>query len=126
MNIISNNEKTEVLAVATSIGGISFTMENISIQNAVDKFSEVTDLSVADGEIVCGIYKNLVFSSALVDAEGIVKITYRIKAEDEVRLDNLETSQAEVEEMLAEILYGSEESTEEAVVEETEEEIVNE
>lgn len=121
MNIIINNQSTEVLTVAPSISGISFTMENIAIQDAVDKFSSVTELSVAEGETVYGIYKNLVFASATVDAKGDVTVKFTIKSDVEADIDELKQTQAEQDEILAEILYGGE-SVEEILEEQGEEE----
>lgn len=108
MNIIVNNETTEVKSVTTTINGISFDIESITINDALNKYLDVTELSVANGEIVHGIYENLLFASATVDAEGVVTINFHIKPDDEVRLEKLESTQTEQDEILAEIMFGGE------------------
>ena len=140
MNTVSiNNETVETVSVTTSVKGIGFTVANMSIQDAVVKFCNATELSVADGETVCGIYKGLTFESATVDASGNVTVKFHIKDEIEARIDELEEkcaaleaenaemkqTQAEQDELLAEILFGTTEETEqvEDILEEEGEEI---
>lgn len=141
MFIIINNETIEVVAVKPSMKGIAFIVSDIAIEDAVERFSEVTELKVADQETVCGIYKGLTFESATVDAYGKVTVSFHIKDETEKRIDDLEQkcaaleaenaemkqTQAEQDELLAEILYGTEEETElvEDILEE-EGELINE
>ena len=139
MFIIINNETIEAVEVKPCMRGIAFIVSDTAIQEVVDRFSEATELTVADGETVCGIYKSLIFESATVNASGNVTVKFHIKDETEARIDELEEkcaaleaenaemkqTQAEQDELLAEILFGTEEETElvEDILEEEGEEI---
>lgn len=99
-------EIMEILSAGASVNSISFTMADISIQKAVERFSDAEELALLEGEVVYGIYKNLLFTSATVDAVGNVTLKYTIQSENDIRLKQLETSQAEQDAILAEILFG--------------------
>ena len=52
------------------------------------------------------IYKNLSFESATAYGDGRVMVTMHIKSETELRFESLEQTQAEQDEVLAELLGG--------------------
>jgi len=115
-----NNVEVEIKSTVTSIGGVGFKMSGISIQDAVGQFASATELKFAEGETVYGIYKNLAFASATVDAEGDVTVKFTIKSDVEADIAELKQTVSEQDELLAEILYGGE-SVEEILEEQGEE-----
>ena len=68
-------------------------------------------MSEYDGEIriitiIDGVYRNLTFASAEVDAAGLVTVRFSITSDADVRLAALEQSQAEQDEVIAELIGG--------------------
>lgn len=102
------NYKTE--SVSTGTDSISFALVDIAIADAVEKFSGVTELkvSVADLEPY-GIYENLTFKSATVDADGLVTVDFHIASNEEIRIAMLEQTQAEQDIAISELIFGGEE-----------------
>lgn len=105
---IINNVEVEIRSTVTSIGGVGFKVSGISIQDAVEQFASATELTFAEDETVYGIYKNLTFASATVDAEGDVTVKFTIKSDIEADIAELKQTVSEQDELLAEILYGGE------------------
>lgn len=103
----SENYQTE--NVTTGTNSISFALADMPIADVVEKFSHVTELEVSGADLQpYGIYKNLTFASATVDANGVVAVTFHIANDSEVRLKNLEQTQAEQDEVIAELIDGGE------------------
>ena len=59
-------------------------------------------------QLLHGVYSNLTFASATVDAEGLVTVVFHIAQPAELRLAALERSQAEQDDAIAELLGGEE------------------
>ena len=92
--VIISGESIETSAVSTGINSISMTFAGADISEMVAKFTDVTDLSISGEDLVpYGIYSNLVFAVAEVDAESNVKITMQIGSNLEQRITALEESQ---------------------------------
>ena len=99
------NYKTE--SVSTGIDSISFTLSDMAIADAVEKFSGITELKVSGADLEpYGIYKNLTFKSAAVNADGLVTVVFHIASAEETRIANLEQTQAEQDEVIAELIGG--------------------
>lgn len=99
------NYKTE--SVRTGIDSISFVLEGVAIADAVEKFSEVTELQVSDSTLrPYGSYENLVFVSALVDVDTNVTVTMKKKNDLEVEVEQLQQAVNEQAVAIADILYG--------------------
>ena len=94
-------------AVVTGVDSITFSMEGQAVADIETAFRPVTELTVAgEDKKVYGTYKNLSFESATVYGDGSTMVTMHIKSDTELRLENLEQTQAEQDEVLAELLGG--------------------
>ena len=108
--ITANGTKYECQNVTTSTNSISFTMEGQEIDTISTAFKDVTELKVSnESEEVYGTYSNLMFESATVYKDGSITVVMHIPSATEVRLKSLESSQAEQDELIAEIMFGGEE-----------------
>jgi hypothetical protein len=108
--ITANGTIYKCSKVTTGLDSISFTFiqENVSIDTIVEQFKTVTELSVSDDENneQYGIYNNLEFKALSISANGNMTVTMFIRSNMEIRLENLEISQAEQDDVLAELIYG--------------------
>lgn len=94
-------------AVVTGVDSITFSMEGQAVADMEKAFRPVTELTVADeNKEVYGVYKNLSFESATAYGDGTVMVTMHIKSKTELRFESLEQTQAEQDEVLAELLGG--------------------
>ena len=94
-------------AVVTGVDSISFSIEGQAVADIETAFRPVTELTVAgEDKKIYGTYKNLSFESATVYEDGSTMVTMHIKSDTELRLENLEQTQAEQDEVLAELLGG--------------------
>ena len=94
-------------AVVTGVDSISFSIEGQAVADIETAFRPVTELTVAgEDKKIYGTYKNLSFESATVYKDGSTMVTMHIKSDTELRLENLEQTQAEQDEVLAELLGG--------------------
>lgn len=92
--VIIGEENYKAESVSTGIDSIKFALADIQIADAVEKFSGVTELEIAGEDLKpYGFYKNLTFTSATVNADGIVIIEFHIASELEIRLTNIEATQ---------------------------------
>lgn len=104
--VIIDNTNYEAI-VMTEIDSIAFTTSDISISDAVEKFSNVTELKVAGEDLKpYGIYKNLIFTSATIDSNNLVTIKFHIVNDLEQRIAKLETTQAEQDIAISELVFG--------------------
>ena len=88
----ANGAEYACKAVVTGVDSITFSMEG---QAVADENKEVY-----------GVYKNLSFESATAYGDGTVMVTMHIKSKTELRFESLEQTQAEQDEVLAELLGG--------------------
>lgn len=107
MEYINVNGKEYQCNTTTSTNSISFELENEKIADVVEQFEGMTRVEVkgTDKETI-GIYENIKFMSATVTAEKKVIVTMDLQNDVNARLDALETSQAEQDEAIAEIIGG--------------------
>lgn len=102
------NYKTE--SVSTGANSISFVLADMSISDAQEKFSSVTELKVSGSDLEpYGVYENITFTSATVDASSVVTVTFHIASSEEVRIANLEVSQEEQDAAIAALMFGGDE-----------------
>ena len=107
--ITANGVEYAAKSVTTSINAISFKVEGKTANEAKTAFQPVTALTVSgEDKVVYGIYNNLSYESVTEYVDGEVEVTMHIKSTTEVRLDELERSQAEQDEVIAEMLGGGE------------------
>ena len=93
--------------VMTEIDSIAFTISDVSISDAVEKFSNVTELEVAGEDLKpYGIYKNLTFTSATIDSNNLVTIKFHIVNDLEQCITKLEATHAEQAIALSELVFG--------------------
>ena len=99
------NYKTE--SIETRTDSIVLVLADMAIADAVEKFSEVTELQVSDSTLrPYGSYENLVFVSALVDVDTNVTVTMKKKNDLEVEVEQLQQAVNEQAVAIADILYG--------------------
>ena len=105
--IKANGAEYAYSSAITGIDSISFLIVHQKVADMEEAFRPVTELTVAgEDKEIYGTYKNLSFESATVYEEGRVMVTMHIKSATELRLENLEQTQAEQDEVLAELLGG--------------------
>lgn len=105
--IKANGVEYAYSSVITGIDSISFLIVHQKVADMEEAFRPVTELTVAgEDKEIYGTYKNLSFESATVYEDGRVMVTMHIKSATELRLENLEQTQAEQDEVLAELLGG--------------------
>lgn len=108
--IKANDIEYKCSTVTTGINSISFVMEGQAIEDIHTAFKDVTELTVSgEDKTTYGIYENLSFVSATVNAENLVSVTMGIKSALEADVDALKVSQAEQDELLAGLMFGGEE-----------------
>ena len=101
------NYKTE--SVVTGVSSIGFSIADMEIAEAVEKFKSVTDLSISGEDLKpYGVYSNLTFNSATVDADGLVTVVFHIATKEEIRIKNLEATQTEQDVVISELMFGGE------------------
>ena len=105
--IKANGVEYAYSSVITGIDSISFLIVHQKVADMEEAFRPVTELTVADEDKeIYGTYKNLSFVSATVYEDGSTMVTMHIKSDTEIRLESLEQTQAEQDEVLAELLGG--------------------
>ncbi len=105
--VIIGEEKYKTESVNTRTDSISFVLADMKISDAVEKFSCVTELKVSGENLEpYGIYENLTFKSATVDTNGLVTVDFHIANAEEIRIANLEQTQTEQDEVIAELIGG--------------------
>lgn len=107
--VIVGGTSYQTESVLTGTDSISFALTGIEIAAVVEKFKPVTDLSVSGEDLKpYGVYSNLTFTSATVDAEGLVTVVFHIATKEEVRIKKLESTQAEQDIAISELMFGGE------------------
>ena len=107
--VIIDGTSYQTESVSTGTDSISFALNGLEIAAAVEKFKPVTDLSVSGEDLKpYGVYSNLAFTSATVDADGLVTVVFHIATQEEVRIKKLESTQAEQDIAISELMFGGE------------------
>lgn len=105
--ITANGVEYACKAVVTGVDSITFSMEGQAVADMEKTFRPVMELTVAgEDKEIYGTYKNLPFVSATVYEDGSTMVTMHIKSDTEIRLESLEQTQAEQDEVIAELLGG--------------------
>lgn len=100
--------------ISTELDTISFVVQEMAANEAEATFKNVTALCVKseDGEVY-GEYPNVNYASVMKDVAGDVTVTMRIPTQMELQIAELQESQAatdksqaEQDEVIAEMLYG--------------------
>lgn len=103
----------ECQTVTTGTDSITFTMEGQAVESIHTAFKDVTELTVSgEDKKAYGIYSGLSFASVTVNSNNNIIVKMLIKTPEEMRLDNLEKTQTEQDELLASILFGDTEESE--------------
>ena len=103
--ITVNGVKYAAQNVTTGANSISFVLTNLTIEEAETAFKSAESLTVGTEEETYGNYPNVSFESVTKDAEGIVSVTMHILTKEELQIKELQVSQAEQDEAIAD-LYG--------------------
>lgn len=105
--IKTNGVEYAFSSVITGIDSISFLIMQQKVADMEAAFRPVTELTVAgEDKEIYGTYEHLSFVSATVYEDGSTMVTMHIKSDTEIRLESLEQTQAEQDEVLAELLGG--------------------
>ena len=105
--IKTNGAEYAYSSVITGIDSISFLIVHQKVADMEEAFRPVTELTVAgEDKEIYGTYEHLSFVSATVYEDGSTMVTMHIKSDTEIRLESLEQTQAEQDEVLAELLGG--------------------
>lgn len=93
--------------IQTEPEGLKFTITNLTVEQLAEKCKGVTKVEVAGKEKdIYGVYENMVFISALLDAEGSVTVTMKKKNNIEVEIERMQQILNEQAVVIADILYG--------------------
>ena len=104
----------ECQKVTTGTDSITFIIGGQTVESIHKAFKDITELTISgEDKKTYGIYSGLTFSLASVDVDDIVSVKMLLKTPEEIRLDNLEKTQTEQDELLASILFGNTEENEE-------------
>lgn len=99
--------------VATGTNIISFKLSELGADEADAVFRNAKSLTVGDEtNTVYGRYPDVEFQSLTIGADEAVTITMHILTETEKKIRDLQMSQLEQDEAIAEILYGGGEDVE--------------
>lgn len=109
MEIITVNDVSfNTENVTTSCDSISITVSDSTLDVLKEVFSPATSLTVSDIEgNVYGTYDNVKFESVTEYKDGTVMVTMHILTDTEIAIKQLQVSQSEQDEAIAE-LYGME------------------
>lgn len=95
--------------VGTGITTISFTLPDLTEDEAKAAFKNATSLTVGnETDEAYGQYPDIEFESLTVGADEEITVTMHILNETEKQIRELQASQAEQDETIAEIMFGGE------------------
>lgn len=104
--ITANGTKYECQSIETRTNEISFTLKG-EVDTLKSAFKEVTSLTVsAEDDVVYGNYENLRYRSVTEYDDGTVEITMKILTDVEIAVEDLQKTQAEQDEAIAELVGG--------------------
>lgn len=106
--ITANDVEYTAKNVTTGIETISFTLAD-PVTDAEAAFREAKSLTVGDAKgTVYGQYPDVEFTSLTINADESITVAMHILTKTEKQTRELQVSQTEQDEVLAEILYGGE------------------
>lgn len=104
--ITANGTKYECQSIETRTNEISFTL-NGELEALKSAFKNVTSLTAsAEDDVAYGKYENLRYRSVTEYDDGTVEITMKILTDVEIAVEDLQKTQAEQDEAIAELVGG--------------------
>lgn len=91
--------------VTTGVNTIRIVLTELTVEEAEEVFRSAESLTVGTEEEVYGDYPNVSFEAVTKDVDGNVSVTMHILTKEEIQIKELQTSQAEQDEAIAD-LYG--------------------
>lgn len=105
--ITVGGEKYTATNVQTGLNTISFMLSGLTADEAESAFRNAESLTVGDEQDnVYGKYPNITYKSVTKDADGNVSVSMNILTQEQVQIKELQISQGEQDEVIAEMLYG--------------------
>lgn len=105
IKIKENQYECETMNVSET--SIAFKVKGKEITEVIADVKDATELTVGDdNHEVYGVYPEVTFESATIYADESIQVVMHIPTEVEKRLSNLEESQAEQDDSIAELMYG--------------------
>lgn len=99
----------EALLIATSNDSVSFTLQNMTIADAIEKFESATAVDVSgEDQQIYGAYRNVTFAAVAINEDKSITVAFKVPSDTERRISILEKTQEEQDEVLAELLGGGE------------------
>ena len=104
--ITANGTKYECQSIETRTNEISFTL-NGELEALKSAFKNVTSLTAsAEDDVAYGKYENLRYRTITEYDDGTVEITMKILTDVEIAVEDLQKTQAEQDEAIAELVGG--------------------
>ena len=94
----------EALLIVTSNDSVSFTLQNITVADAIEKFESAT----GEDQQIYGAYRNVTFAAVAINEDKSITVAFKVPSDTERRISVLEKTQEEQDEVLAELLGGGE------------------
>lgn len=108
--IITGSVKHTVTNVSTGLNTISFTLPGLTVDEAETRFKNVESLLVSDEQDnIYGKYPHIAYESVTKDTGGNVSVAMHILTQDQVHIRELQASQSEQDEAIAQMMYGGKE-----------------
>lgn len=99
----------EALLIATSNDSVSFTLQDMTVADAVEKFETATAVDVSgEDQQIYGAYRNVTFAAVATNEDKSITVVFKVPSDTERRISVLEKTQEEQDEVLAELLGGGE------------------
>nr|DAF21166.1 MAG TPA: hypothetical protein [Caudoviricetes sp.] len=99
----------EALLIVTSNDSVSFTLQNMTVADAVEKFESATAVDVSgEDQQIYGAYRNVTFAAVAINEDKSITVAFKVPSDTERRISVLEKTQEEQDEVLAELLGGGE------------------
>ena len=104
--ITANGTKYECQNITTGTNEIRFTLKG-KVDTLKSAFKDVTSLTVsAEDDVTYGKYENLRYRAITEYDDGMVEITMKILTDVEIAVEDLQKTQAEQDEAIAELVGG--------------------
>lgn len=104
--ITTNGVSYAAQNVTTGANSISFTLAELTVEEAEAVFRDCESLTVGTDDTVYGEYPHVSFESVSKDVDGIVTVTMHIPTKEELQIKELQVSQAEQDEAIATLMFG--------------------
>ena len=99
----------EALLIATSNDSVSFTLQDMTVANAAEKFESATAVDVSgEDQQIYGAYRNVTLAAVTANGDNSITVAFKVPSDTEQRISILEKTQEEQDEVIAELLGGGE------------------